>query len=57
MKKSNKIKKAYKSMEEFEKKFFPNSYKKRLVESMDIHTLAVTSAEESLENIRLQLKK
>jgi hypothetical protein len=48
---------VYKSMQEFEKKFFPNSFKKRAVESMDSHALAVSLAEESLEKIRSQLVK
>ncbi|MCK4358269.1 MAG: hypothetical protein KAW92_05925 [Candidatus Cloacimonetes bacterium] len=56
MKKNNKMGKVYKSMEEFEKKFFPNSFKDRLIKSMDIRTQAVTSAKESLERIRQQLK-
>ena len=56
MKKNNKMEKVYKSMEEFEKKFFPNSFKDRLIKSMDIRTQAVTSAKESLERIRQQLK-
>jgi hypothetical protein len=48
---------VYRSMEEFEKKFFPNSFKKRALESMDPHALAVSLAEESLEKIRSQLTK
>ena len=48
---------VYKSMQEFEKKFFPNSFKKRSLESMDSHDLAVSLAEESLEKIRSQLAK
>ena len=57
MRRSNKKEQEYKSMEEFEKKFFPNSYKKRLIESMDTHALAVNLAEESLKKIRHQLAK
>jgi len=48
---------VYRSAQEFEKKFFPNSFKKRSVESMDSHALAVSLAEESLEKIRSQLAK
>lgn len=48
---------VYKSMEEFEKKFFPNSFQKKLLESMDSHTLAVSLADKSLEKIRRQLVK
>ena len=55
MRRSKKKEQEYKSTEEFEKKFFPNSFKKRLVESMDSHALAVSLAEESLEKIRSQL--
>lgn len=48
---------VHRSTQEFEKKFFPNSFKKRSVESMDSHALAVSLAEESLEKIRRQLVK
>jgi hypothetical protein len=48
---------VYISMQEFEKKFLPNSFRKRSVESMDSHALAVSLAEESLEKIRGQLAK
>lgn len=48
---------VYRSMQDFEKKFFPNSFKKREVESMDSHTLAASLAEESLEKIRRELVK
>jgi len=48
---------VYKSMQEFEKELFPNSFKKRSVESMDSHALAVSLAEESLEKIRRELVK
>ena len=48
---------VYRSMEEFEKKFFPDSFRKRARESMDSHALAVSLAEESLEKIRRQLAK
>lgn len=47
----------YRSMEEFEKKFFPNSFKKSAAESMDSHALAASLAEESLEKIRGKLAK
>jgi len=63
MRKSNKEgrnkkgERVYKSMEEFEKKFFPDSFKKRLLESMDSHTLAVSLAEESLKKVKRQLVK
>ncbi|OIP26664.1 MAG: hypothetical protein COY46_01985 [Chloroflexi bacterium CG_4_10_14_0_8_um_filter_46_9] len=48
---------VYRSTQEFEKKFFPNSFKKRSVESMDPHALAISLAEESLGKIRRQLVK
>ena len=57
MRRSNKKEQEYKSMEEFEKKFFPNSYKKRLIESMDTNALAVKLAEESLKKITRELAK
>lgn len=57
MRRSKKKESVYKSMDEFEEKFFPNFFKKRLEESMDVHTLAVSLAEQSLEKIKRQLVK
>jgi hypothetical protein len=57
MKRTMKKKQVHKSMKEFEESFFPNSLKKQLEESMDLPTLAVSLAEESLEKIRRQLVK
>jgi len=48
---------VYRSIEEFEKKFLPDSFKKRVLESMDSHALAVSLAEESLKKIKSQLAK
>jgi len=50
-------KRTYKSMETFEKKFFPISYEKRLKETMDVHTLAIVETNKFLKKVRRQLKK
>lgn len=56
MKKNKDKKKAYRSMIEFEKKFFPKSFEKRLKEaSTDSHTIGINLAKESLDKIREQL--
>ena len=58
MDKSKKKKQVYKSMREFEKKFFPESFKKQSTEvSTDAHTLGITLAKESLDMIRRRLSK
>ena len=57
MKKNKKKDKIYKSMREYEERFFPNSLKKRLEESKDIQTIAINLADESLEKIRNRLAK
>lgn len=57
MNRTKKKEKVYKSMDEFDKRFFPNSFKKRVQESMDADTLAVSLADESLERISRKLVK
>ena len=57
MKRSKKQEPAYTSMDEYDKRFFPSSFKKRVQESMDADTLAVSLADESLERIRRKLVK
>jgi len=58
MKKSNKKEQEYKSMREFDEKFFPESLRKQLLErTTDARTLGINLAKESLEMIRSQLSK
>lgn len=56
MKRNKNEKKVYHSMREFEKEFFPKSFKKRMAEkSADAQALGVSLAKESLEKIRERL--
>jgi len=58
MERSKKREQAYKSMREFEEKFFPKSLKKKLVEaSADARSLGINLARESLEMLRSRLSK
>lgn len=57
MRKNKEKEQIYKSIREFEKKFFPNSLKKRLEKSTDLRTLAVSLAQESLDKVKHQLMK
>lgn len=58
MKSSKKKEKAYKSMREFEVKFFPESFRKKSVEMpTDAHTLGINLAKESLDMIKSRLLK
>jgi len=57
MRKSKQKEQVYKSMKEFEKRFFPISFKKRLVRSMDLETLAANLSIESLKDVGRQLMK
>lgn len=58
MKSSKKKEKAYKSMREFEEKFFPESFRKKSVEMpTDAHTLGINLAKESLDMIKSRLSK
>ena len=58
MKNNKKKEQAYKSMREFNEKFFPESLRKQLSESTtDARTLGINLAKESLEIIRSQLSK
>ena len=47
----------YKSMEEFKKKFLPKSYRKELIKSMNPEELGKFLADESLREIKKELKK
>ena len=46
----------FNSMMEFEKKYFPESYRKKLQESMDLESEAVNLAKKSLEKARLSYR-
>lgn len=58
-KKTKQMKKAFHSMKEFEKKFFPNSYEGKLAEkrSKEPSTFGTGLATELLKSIRQQLMK
>lgn len=52
----NKRKQVFRSMMEFEKKFFPTSFERKMAENpTDAHALGVSLAKESLERIRERL--
>jgi hypothetical protein len=54
--KTVKVTKEYKTMEELEKEFFPQSFKKQLLEGItDPHALGAALAQESLDIIRARL--
>jgi len=50
---------TYRTMVEFEKRFFPRSFEKRLKEedTKDAHDLGSSLAEESLRKVRTQLTR
>jgi len=49
---------VYKSMKDFEEKFFPKSFKRQLLEdTTDPRTVGINLAKESLDKIRSQLSK
>jgi len=53
---NKKKKQVYRSMMEFEKRFFPKSFEKRMAEKpTDAQALGVSLAKESLEKIRRRL--
>jgi len=57
-KRSKKKERVYKSMREFEEKFFPKSFKKQSLEgTIDARTVGINLARESLEMLRSQLSK
>ena len=50
--------KVIKSMHEFEQRYFPTSFKKKMAEQpSDAHALGVNLAKESLEKVRRHLSK
>lgn len=56
MKRNKEKKKVIHSMVEFERKFLPKSYEKKMVQKpKDAHALGVSLAKESLEKIRERL--
>ncbi|MFQ5788151.1 MAG: hypothetical protein ACE5H1_09245 [Thermodesulfobacteriota bacterium] len=51
-------KKGIRAILEFEKRYFPRSFKKKMTEEPeDAHALGITWAQESLNKIRKQLRK
>ena len=58
MVRSKKRERMYKSMKEFEKKFFPKSFRKQSLEgAIDARTIGINLAKESLDTIRSRLSK
>ena len=58
MNRSKEKKEIFRSMMEFEKKFFPKSFEKRIAErSTDANALGISLAKESLNKIRERLAK
>jgi len=58
MEKSKKKEQVYKSMKEFEEKFFPKSFRKQSSEVLvDARVLGISLAKESLDTIGRQLSK
>ena len=55
MPKGRKGEATYKSMQGFRRRFFPASFERELVDSMDPRNLAVKVVKESLEEARRQL--
>jgi hypothetical protein len=56
MNRSRRGKRAFRSMTDFEKKYFPKSFKKRMAEKpTDARALGISLAKESLDSIRRQL--
>jgi len=58
MNKSKEKKRKYYSIIEFESKYFPKAYKRRMTKKpIDAHALGSTLAKESLDKIKSQLIK
>ncbi len=58
MARSKKKEQAYRSMKEFEEKFFPENFKKQSLEvKTDARTLGINLAKESINAIRNQLSR
>jgi len=58
MTKSKKKEQVYKSMREFEEKFFPKSFREQSTElPTDARSLGISLARESLDTIRQRLSK
>ncbi|MFO7996689.1 MAG: hypothetical protein R6U93_06070 [Dehalococcoidia bacterium] len=56
MNKNKRGEKTFRSMMEFEKKYFPKSFKKRMAEKpTDARALGISLAKESLDKIKRQL--
>ena len=56
-KRTKKKEPVYKSMEEFEKAFFPESFRGRLAQAPDPQVIAARMADEALDKLRHQLAK
>lgn len=54
---NSKKKKIFRSIAEFEKEFFPNSYGKKIKEEKELSTFGAELATEFLENIKSKLSK
>ncbi len=55
MKKNKQEDKVFRSIADFEKEYFPNSYKKKTKEGMmNAHAIGINLAKESLANIKRQ---
>ena len=46
---------VYRSVEAFERRFLPDSFRKRVLESMDSRTLAASLADRSLKRVKSRL--
>lgn len=58
MKRGKDDKQAFHSMMEFEKKYFPKSFRKRIAEKpTDAHALGISLSTETLNKIRKQMSK
>ncbi|MEA2074127.1 MAG: hypothetical protein U9O85_00050 [Euryarchaeota archaeon] len=56
MNRSKKKKQIFRTMMEFERKYFPKSFEKRMAEKpTDAHALGISLAKESLDTIMRQL--
>lgn len=56
-KKSKKKEPVYKSMEEFEEAFIPESFRSRPAERLDLQSLAANMANEAVEKVRRRIAK
>ena len=57
MKKTRKKETVYRSMEQFEKAFVPESFKRTLTRALDLQALAASMAEEVLQTATREMVK